>query len=53
MQSLRFLTVYASDQTVTLVRLTSSYTIMGMVSAVGGTLGLFTGFSVLSLVEIG
>ena len=36
----------------TMVRMTSSASPMDMVSSIGGTLGLFTGFSILSAAEI-
>ena len=38
--------------TVNVVTLTVSVTMMDMVSAVGGTLGLFSGFSIISLMEL-
>ena len=50
--NLRYLRIYFDASTFDIVTKDRAAKFVDMISAIGGTLGLFTGFSVMSAVEI-
>ncbi len=51
-KQMTFVSVHLSKKTTLHVVNTATMTLIDMISNVGGTLGLFSGFSILSVVEV-